>query len=131
MSNTVITDLFGHSPNPRPNKPETESDLEFAKQNIRNQILQTEDALNELMMIMKQSQHPAAYAAYTVLAREYIEANHTLLKSDQTEKKTRYIEKKTAELSDERPRQINNNLFVGSTKDALQMIKAKKEQQDE
>jgi len=132
MSNTVITDLFGHGPNPNPksSKPATETDLEFARQNVRNQVLQIEEALGELMVIMKQSQHPRFYETYAILTKEYAEANKLLMHLTEIDRKTEYIEVKTNQIKDgsKPPTSINNNLFVGSTHDALKLIKAKKDE---
>lgn len=82
-------------------------DFQTARKNIHNIIESGTQALDELLMIASQSQHPRAYEVISVLIKTLIDANKDLLE----------LQRKIRDLSDSEqpisgPRTINNNLII-------------------
>ncbi len=83
------------------------ADFQVARNNIHNIIESGTQALDELLMIASQSQHPRAYEVISILIKTLIDANKDLLE----------LQRKIRELSDNEqpisgPRTINNNLII-------------------
>jgi hypothetical protein len=91
------------------------TDYEFARNNIHNAISKGSEALDYLLEIAKQSDHPRAFEVVGQLTKTLVDANKDLLD----------VQKKVKDLKveDTSPETINNNLFVGSTADILKMLK--------
>jgi hypothetical protein len=91
------------------------TDYEFARNNIHNAISKGSEALDYLLEIAKQSDHPRAFEVVGQLTKTLVDANKDLLD----------VQKKVKDLKveDTSPDTVNNNLFVGSTADILKMLK--------
>jgi len=96
---------------------DVETDYQFARDNIHSVIGKGTEALDYLLEIAKQSDHPRAFEVVGQLTKTLVDANKDLLD----------IQKKVKDLTaeDKAPETVNNNLFVGSTKDVLKMLKGK------
>lgn len=85
-------------------------DYMFARENIRDMIETGSVALSEIMELARLSQHPRAYEVVATMYKSVLDANKELSslkdpKKDTTNEKV-----------------VNNNLFVGSTNDLLDML---------
>ena len=95
------------------------NDFESARANIHEVIQNNQEAMDKLLEIASQSQHPRAFEVLAKLMDTQINANKELL---ELQCKIREID--AAEASTNPSSQtINNNLFVGSTAELQKMIK--------
>lgn len=101
-----------------PEDDKVELDFEYVRENLQELIAQGQDAVQELIMIAKQSQHPRAFEVIATLLKATADMNNDLLA----------VHKKKNDL---RPTQAshskgvgvtNNNVFVGSTAELQTMI---------
>lgn len=101
-----------------PSDDKVEMDFEYVRENLQELIAQGQDAIQELIMIAKQSQHPRAFEVIATLLKATADMNNDLLA----------VHKKKNDL---RPTQAshtkgvgvtNNNVFVGSTAELQTMI---------
>jgi hypothetical protein len=99
---------------------ELDTDIKYIRDRMYETICTTADAVDEMLSIAKQSQHPRAFEVVATLLNTQREASKDLLE----------LHKKKKELKHEDhggPDTVNNNLFVGSTADLLRMIKGNNE----
>lgn len=95
------------------------ADAEFARNNIRELVTQGNHAMNELMLVARDGQHPRAYEVLATLMKNLGDLNKDLLE----------IQKRKKDLA---PKSETNNLnidkavFVGSTAELVKMIKSNK-----
>lgn len=101
---------------------QVEADLKYVRENLYDLISSGSTAIDQMMSIADQSQHPRAYEVLSNMIRQMVETNKDLL--DMHEKKKKIQSEKSEQKST-----VNNNLFVGSTKDVLELIQ--KSQEDE
>lgn len=93
-----------------------ENDFEYARGNLYGVIENGSNALNDLLQVAQQSQHPRAYEVIANLVKTLTEANIALM--DLTKKK-----KDITNDAGRNPSTVNNNLFVGSTGELQKLIK--------
>jgi hypothetical protein len=93
---------------------DVKNDYDYTRENLYNLVENGNAALEDLVELAKQSEHPRAYE---VLA--------TLIKTiGDTTDKLSVLHEKQKKLTSETQEQItNNNLFVGSATDLLDLIK--------
>jgi len=91
-----------------------EQDFELGRQNLHEVIEQGKRALDELCSIANASQHPRAYEVVATLIKTVSDANSNLMN---LHKQKKDVSKK------EKPSQVTNSLFVGSTDDLLKLVK--------
>lgn len=106
-----------------------EMDFEYVRENLQSLIAQGQDAINELMLIAKQSQHPRAFEVIATLLKATADINNDLIA---THKKK--IDLKPAQSTPHSKGVAgitNNNLFVGSTNELQQMIESLNKKNDE
>ena len=96
-----------------------DQDLEYSRQIMYDNIKNTQDALEEMLDIAKQSQHPKAFDTLNSLLNTSRNAAKDLL---EFHKEKKAIKQEAPESSGT----TNNNLFVGSTAELLRMMKDKK-----
>lgn len=101
---------------------QVEADLKYVRDNLYDLISSGSTAIDQMMSIADQSQHPRAYEVLANMIRQMVETNKDLL--DIHEKK------KKIQSQQEQKSTVNNNLFVGSTKDVLELIKQSQENED-
>jgi hypothetical protein len=99
------------------NKSDIDNDYDYSRENYYNLIEKGQEAIEGILEIAKESQHPRAYEV----------AGQLITNVAQTVDKLQDLQKKLKELKD-LPKtaspQIKNALFVGSTKELQQMLKA-------
>ena len=101
---------------------DTSKDFDYARENLYDVIEKGQEALFDMMDVAKQSQHPRAYEVLSGMINTLVSANKDLLD----------LHKKKKELfkTEEDPKTINNNLFVGSTADLQKLIADTKRKTD-
>ena len=108
----VITDLN-----------ESASDHKYAKQNMIDAIETAKTMLLEMEELARSSQHPGAYRVYNEMFAKFIDANKAVMENNLIKSKL------DATLPrEEQPKNVtNNNLFVGTTSELLDMIEKARE----
>ena len=100
------------------NDSKLDNDFEYARGNLYQVIENGSNALQELLEVAQQSQHPRAFEVVATLVRTLSDANIALM---DLSKKKQNIE--TAANGGTNPSTVNNTLFVGSTGDLQKLIK--------
>ena len=97
---------------------EIDSEYDYTKQNLHNIIDRGSDALEEMLMIAKQTEQPRAFEVVSTLLKTLSDANKDLLE----------LKSKQKALKGEKPtaKNVTNALFVGSTAELQKMIKEAK-----
>jgi len=90
-------------------------DYEYARGNLINIIEKGNEALDGILNVADQSQHPRGYEVAANLIKTMSEVNKDLL---ELSKKRQDLEGVNA-----KPNTVNNNLFVGSTAELQKLIK--------
>ena len=93
-------------------------DYNYARENYYNLIERNQDAVEEMLEIAKQSEHPRAIEVVGQLIKSGLDANKELMALHKTKK----------ELSIEKgPTQVTNQaVFVGSTAELQKLLKVKR-----
>lgn len=103
---------------------ETEStvtnDFEEARKNTKNLIQKADTALDNLLLVANQSEHPRAYEVAANLIKTLGDLNKDLL---ELQKRKQDL---TGEKKDAGKTVIDKAVFVGNTSELLKMIKEKK-----
>ena len=94
-------------------------DYNYARENYYNLIERNQDAVEEMLEIAKQSEHPRAFEVVGQLIKSGLDANKELMSLHKT-KKELSIEKGGPGVA------VNNAVFVGSTAELQKLLKAKK-----
>jgi hypothetical protein len=98
------------------NKPVIEDDALHARQTLRDLIEKGNEAIDGILHIAKNSDHPRAYEVAGQLIKTVSDAAKDLL---EVQKRKKDLEK------EDKPKiQTQNNLFVGSTHELLKAMKA-------
>lgn len=119
----VDAEIVGEQPKRSPivkaedNTSESERDYKYARQNFIDIIEKGANALEELMDVAVQSQHPRAYEVLATTMKTLIDANKDLV--EMSRKNNPEPEQKQASNSNK----VTNNLFVGSTHDLQQILR--------
>ena len=101
---------------PEINGVEEDTDFRYTRENLYNLLERGQDAVEELLEIAKQSEHPRAFEVVGQLIGKLTETNKELMGLHKTKK----------DLSTEKgPTNVTNALFVGSTSDLQKMLKEK------
>ena len=101
---------------PVDNSDETvDNDFKYARENLYNIIERGSDALNTLVDVANQSQHPRAFEVVSQLVKTLSDTNKDLL---ELQKKVKVIKK---DIPDQ-PQNVTNALFVGNTSELQKMI---------
>lgn len=93
-------------------------DVEEARDNLHNAIELSQTAVQDMLNIAQQSQHPKAYEVLNAMIKTYADVSMGL--ADLQMKKQRLVGK-NGKGADE-AQTINNNLFVGSTAELQKML---------
>ena len=104
---------------PKTDGKDDDVDYNYARENYYNLIERNQDAVEEMLEIAKQSEHPRSFEVVGQLIKAGLEANESLMKLHKT-KKELSIEKGGDGVS------VNNAVFVGSTAELQKLLKAKK-----
>ena len=94
-------------------------DFETGRKNLYNLIDKGNEAIDGILNLAKEGEHPRAYEVAGQLIKTVSEVSQNLL--DLQEKL-----KKVKEVPDKGPKNVTNALFVGSTTELQKMLKEKK-----
>lgn len=103
-------------------------DIEEARDNIKNAIALSQQAVQDMLSIAQQSQHPKAYEVLNSMIKTYGDLSMGLV--DAQTKKQRLMNKKGNVEEGDGNKTINNNLFVGSTAELQKMLEDMKNKQE-
>jgi len=95
------------------------NDFESARANLYEVIQKNQGAMDKLLEIANQSQHPRAFEVLAKLMDTHVNASKELL---QLQTKIREIDATDSPMN-EKAKTINNNLFVGSTAELQKVLK--------
>ena len=123
ITSLVPTPELKPEPSPTRILPKTDGkdddiDYNYARENYYNLIERNQDAVEEMLEIAKQSEHPRAFEVVGQLIKSGLDANKELMALHKTKK----------ELSIEKgPSQVTNQaVFVGSTAELQKLLKVKR-----
>ena len=97
---------------------DAERDYEYQRQNFYNLVERGTDAVEGILELAKESDHPRAYEVAGNLIKQVAEVTEKL--GDLQEKM-----KKLKEVPSNAPKNVTNALFVGSTAELQKMLKEK------
>ena len=103
-----------------PEEKDPEIDFETGRKNLYNLIDKGNEAIDGLLNLAKEGEHPRAYEVAGQLIKTVSEVSQNLL--DLQDKL-----KKIKDVPDKGPKNVTNALFVGSTTELQKMLKGKKE----
>jgi hypothetical protein len=98
-----------------------EDDYEYARRNLRELIDSSLGEIHSILDIARKSESPRAFEVASNLIRTLAETNKDLMVLAKNNKDLKVNEKKSDE-----GKTVNNNLFVGSTKELLDHYKKAK-----
>ena len=101
------------------NGKDDDIDYNYARENYYNLIERNQDAVEEMLEIAKQSEHPRAFEVVGQLIKSGLDANKELMALHKT-KKELSIEKGGSTTN------VNNAVFVGSTAELQKLLKVKR-----
>ena len=104
---------------PEINGVEEDTDFRYTRENLYNLLERGQDAVEELLEIAKQSEHPRAFEVVGQLIGKLTETNKELMGLHKT-KKELSIEKGGGDVN------VNNAVFVGSTAELQKLLKSKR-----
>ena len=102
---------------PMSSEEDMDSDYKYSRENFYNLIERGQDAIEGILEIAKEGEHPRAYEVVGQLIKNVSEVTEKL--ADLQEKM-----KKLKEVPDHGPKNVTNALFVGSTKELQKMLKS-------
>jgi hypothetical protein len=103
-------------------KTEASDDFTYARDNLYDVINKGQDALDEMLEVAKQSQHPRAYEVFATLMNTMLTANKDLV--EMQKKKKEFFVKEEEKMA----QSVTNNLFVGSTAELQKFIADRKKE---
>jgi hypothetical protein len=103
---------------------QVEEDIEQARGNLSDAISLSQTAVQDMLSIAQQSQHPKAYEVLNAMIKTYADISMGLV--DLQAKKAKLVAKKP----EGEGQIVNNNLFVGSTAELQQMLENMKSKDD-
>jgi hypothetical protein len=114
-SNTEIIEVVS-----QPSDNEIDDDFNLARNNLKQLLNKSDTAIDNLLKVAEESEHPRAYEVAATLIKTMADLNKDLL--DIRKKKNDLLGRK--EIDIEKPF-IDKAVFVGSTTDLIKMIKNK------
>ena len=110
-------------PKPIVRRPDEDSDhadvdYKYSRENFYNLVERGQDAIDGILEVAKEGEHPRAYEVVGQLIKNVSEVTEKLV--DLQEKM-----KKLKEVPDNAPKNVTNALFVGSTKEFQNLLKDK------
>ena len=103
-----------------PEDKDPEIDFETGRKNLYNLLDKGNEAIDGILNLAKEGEHPRAYEVAGQLIKTVSEVSQDLLNLQDKLKKVK-------EMPDKGPKNVTNALFVGSTTELQKMLKGKKE----
>ena len=102
-----------------PEQKDPDIDFETGRKNLYNLLDKGNEAIDGILSLAKEGEHPRAYEVAGQLIKTVSEVSQNLL--DLQDKL-----KKIKDIPDKGPKNVTNALFVGSTTELQKMLKSKK-----
>ena len=106
---------------PSKEKEDVDADYEYQRENFYDLIEKGQDAIQGILNVAKESDHPRGYEVAGNLIKQVAEVTEKL--GDLQEKM-----KRLKEVPNSAPKNVTNALFVGSTAELQKMLKGKKDE---
>ena len=106
-------------PRPKEDNEDLENDYKYQRENFYNLVEKGTDAIEGILEIARESEHPRTYEVAGNLIKQVAEVTEKL--GDLQEKM-----KKLKEVPNNAPKSVTNALYVGSTAELQKMLKGKK-----
>lgn len=103
-----------------------EDDFSFARKNLRELIVKGSTAVDEILFVAKESEHPRAFEVASNFLKNLSELNKDLLQLSKTKKE---IEGRDARLKGG-DINVEKAVFVGSTNELSKLLKKQKEEEN-
>ena len=100
-------------------KETIESDFTYAREQIYNVLVKSQEAVEDMVDIARSSQHPKSYEVLNGMLKTLADVATNLV---DLQKKQQEIMKMSGNQPSDQAQTINNNLFVGSTSELQKMI---------
>ena len=113
--NKMLTPII---PRPSNEKEDVDADYDYQRENFYNLIEKGQDAIQGILNVAKESDHPRGYEVAGNLIKQVAEVTEKL--GDLQEKM-----KRLKEIPNSAPKNVTNALFVGSTAELQKMLKGK------
>ena len=98
---------------------DVDQDYDYTRSNLKEIITKGSTALDGILELAQESEHPRAYEVVGQIIKNMVEANQQLI---ELQKSMKTLKKK----ENANPRTIKNALFVGSTHELQQLLKGDK-----
>ena len=119
LTNSIKEELLDPKPLvPRPDDTldHTDADYKYSRENFYNLVERGQDAIDGILEVAKEGEHPRAYEVVGQLIKNVSEVTEKLV--DLQEKM-----KKLKEVPNSAPKSVTNALFIGSTKELQNILK--------
>lgn len=103
-----------------------EDDYSFARKNLRELIVKGSTAIDEILFVAKESEHPRAFEVASNFLKNLSELNKDLLQLSKTKKE---IEGRDARLKGG-DINVEKAVFIGSTNELSKLLKKQKEEEN-
>ena len=123
VSEPTPKEVVVNEPVPRPSDEldDVDADYKYQRDNFYNLIEKGQNAIEGILNVAKESDHPRGYEVAGNLIKQVAEVTEKL--GDLQEKM-----KKLKEVPNSAPKNVTNALFVGSTAELQKMLKGKKDE---
>ena len=101
-----------------------DADYGLARKNIRGLIRKGDNAIDELISVARESEHPRAYEVVANMIKTMADLNKDLL---DIQKKRKELSIRSNENNSDSSIKVDKAVFVGSTAELIKMIKTNKE----
>jgi len=101
-----------------------EEDANFARNNIRELIIKGNQAMDQLLAVAKESEHPRAYEVAATLIKSLADMNKDLL--DLQKKRKDLIPNEDNFAGNTKNLNVDKAIFVGSTNELVKFLKSNK-----
>ena len=125
ITQTITQEIIDPKPIAKPliSRPDdtldrADADYKYSRENFYNLVERGQDAIDGILEVAKEGEHPRAYEVVGQLIKNVAEVTEKL--ADLQEKM-----KKLKEVPDSAPKNVTNALFIGSTKELQNLLKDK------
>jgi hypothetical protein len=119
VERTPVVVRDGHPTPPSITSEDVDNDYKYQRENLYNLIERGQDAIDGILELAKESEHPRTYEVALNGIKQVAEVTEKL---GELQEKMR----KLKEVPNHAPRTVNNALYVGSTAELQKMLKEKK-----
>ena len=106
-------------PRPQENNEDIENDYKYQRENFYNLVERGTDAIDGILEIARESEHPRTYEVAGNLIKQVAEVTEKLGELQEKMKRLK-------EVPNNAPKNVTNALYVGSTAELQKMLKGKK-----